>query len=58
MCPLNNFDPTPAVTYWINKKQRHPKLNAKAHKQEWFNDVFDEATNIEKKQKFQPIVEF
>lgn len=59
MGTLENFDPTPAVSYWMNKKQRLPRCNEKAYQQEWYNDVFDQASkNINKNKKIQPIVEF
>lgn len=59
MGPLENFDPTSAVSHWMNKKQRQPKCNDKAYQQEWYNDVFDEATkNIKRNKKIQPTVEF
>lgn len=45
MCTLEKFDPTPAINYWMAKKKRHPKMNNKAHAQEWFHGVFDEATH-------------
>lgn len=59
MGTLENFDPTPAVSYWMNEKQRMPRCNDKAYQHEWYNDVFDQATeNLKKNKKIQPIVEF
>lgn len=44
MQALEHFDPTMAVRYWLEKKQRKPRVPKKAKFQEWYKGVFDEAT--------------
>lgn len=55
MSSLEKFDPTRAINCWMAKKKRRPKSHAKAHQQEWFNGVFDEA---KEKKQFKPIIKF
>lgn len=56
MGPLEKFDPTPAVRYWMTKKNRHQNTNNKSHQQEWFQGVFNEAEHIKKTNK--PLIQF
>lgn len=53
MGTLENFDPTPAVHYWLAKKKRHLTSTNKSHQQEWFNGVFERPPQSTKKN--QPI---
>lgn len=57
MGSLETFDPTEAVNYWFAKKKRVPKHNIKSHQQDWFNGVFNEATN-KKNIISQPLIKF
>lgn len=59
MGSLKNFDPTVAIKYWLAKKRRQPKSYEKAHSQEWFHGVFDEARkNIEEDNNIDPVIRF
>jgi hypothetical protein len=43
MITVNNFNPQPAVSVWLNKKDRHTKKHSKATQQEYYEGVFPEA---------------
>lgn len=51
MGPLEKFDPTPAVQNWMAKRKRRPKVNNKAHLQDWFRGVFEQPPDNQKKNK-------
>lgn len=40
---LSQFDPSSAAQYWLNEKDRKPKVGSKSRTQEWFRGVFEEA---------------
>lgn len=50
MDPLNDFDPTDAVTYWMQDKKRNPTTSSKSMEQEWFKGVFSKAKQREERQ--------
>lgn len=43
MTTVAEFDPTAAVQYWMTQKNRHPHESSTRKKQEWFQNVFEEA---------------
>ena len=43
MPTLSEFDPQPAINYWVNLKERHPKPHTKAVYQPYFKNVFAES---------------
>lgn len=45
MPPLVQFDPRPAVLYWLTDKQRREKETPKAKQQDWFRTVFGSENN-------------
>lgn len=57
MVPLNNFDPTDAVEYWMKQKNRNPVTASKSTQQEWFKGVFSEAKQRQERQ-YNPIIRF
>ena len=40
MPPIVQFDPRPAVLYWLSDKERRHKSTEKASKQNWFRHTF------------------
>jgi len=40
MPPLAQYDPRPAVLYWLQDKQRRQKATPKASQQKWLRNVF------------------
>lgn len=44
MGTLDEYDPTPAVEYWMAKRNRRQKVDIKERQQEWFKGVFKEAS--------------
>lgn len=43
MTCLSQFNPHPAVIYWLKQKNRHEKAYTNVMKQEWFQGVFPDA---------------
>lgn len=59
MVPLVEYDPSDAVKFWMEKKDRRPHIGQKNRQQEWFNGVFPEAKlRINKTLKKNRIVKF
>ncbi len=57
MGSVEQFDPTPAIDYWLSKKNRRPKSSDNRREQEWFFGVF-EAAKSGRDRKFQPKIQF
>lgn len=49
MGSVSQFDPTPAVNYWLSMKNRRPKSSDTWREQEWFFGVFEEAESGRKR---------
>lgn len=49
MPPLISWDPRSSIVNWINTSDRRVRDTPKAKKQEWFKGIFEEATNLNKK---------
>ncbi len=45
---LEDFNPAPAVQYWLNDKIRRPSASTMNHTQEWFRGVFNAADDKER----------
>lgn len=54
---LEHFDPTSAVTYWMDQRNRRPKSSDLRRRQEWFKGVFEDA-NINKHRQRRYKVQF
>lgn len=50
MPTVEEFDPSNAVQYWMDQKDRNPHESSTRKEQEWFKNVFNEAE--EQKQKY------
>ena len=47
MPSLGQFDPRPAVTEWLKRKERWAKETPKAREQRWFKGIFKDTNNAE-----------
>jgi len=47
MPPLANYDPRPAVTYWLQEKSRRHKATPRASQQQWLSNVFEAEQEVE-----------
>ena len=55
MGTLEKFDPSDAVNVWMSKKKKRTTANVTVH-QARLHEVFEDASNEQKEEKFKPII--